>query len=152
MKIYDYRIHKGVYVTESQQWLSYDLEAESECIFLMLSLKNGELLREYYDSLPAEDHEDHNHLKESFNGLRFTDGDLYNTGLAIQHKGNEPIGLLLPFRSFEKEFCFDRVFFQRGSSLHSKEALKYSEKVYRFVLRLDSLMIKLSENAARITL
>ncbi|PJZ28310.1 hypothetical protein [Leptospira kmetyi] len=152
MKIYDYRIHRGVYVTESQQWLSYDPETESECIFLMLSLKNGELLREYYDSLPTEDHENHNHLKSSLNNFRFTDGDKYNTGLAIQHKGNEPIGLLLPLRSFEREFCFDRVFFQRGSSLHSKEALKYSEKIYRFILRLDSLMIALSEKAATIPL
>ncbi|XDD52204.1 hypothetical protein AB3N59_19805 [Leptospira sp. WS92.C1] len=151
MRIYDYLIHRGVYVTESQQWLSYDPETESECIFLMLSLKHGELLREYYDSLPPEDHEGHSHLKESFNGLRFTDGDKYNTGLAIQHQGNEPIGLLLPLRSFEREFCFDRVLFKKGYSLHSKEALKYNEKVYRFILRLDSLMVALSEKAAKIS-
>lgn len=152
MKIYDYRIHRGVYVTESQQWLSYDPEAESECIFLMLSLKNGELLKAYYNSLPPENHEGHDHLKESFNGLKFTDGDRYNVGLAIQHKRNEPIGLLLPLRSFEREFCFDRIFTKKGSNLHSKEALKYSEKIYRFILRLDSLMIALSEKAITIPL
>ncbi|MCG6192300.1 hypothetical protein LFX25_03475 [Leptospira sp. FAT2] len=146
MKIYGYHEHNGIFV-KSQNWIGLDLDDDSEAIFLLLSLKNGELLKGYYESLPSENHEDHNHLRVSFNSLRFTDGDKYKMGLAIQHQGNKPIGFLLPLRSFEKEFCFDRIHSAKGKELHSKESEKYSDTIYRFILQLDSLMITLSENA-----
>ncbi|TGK68744.1 hypothetical protein EHQ27_12715 [Leptospira wolffii] len=145
MKIFDYRSHKGIFI-EAQCWLGTDPELEQEVAFLMLSLKNGELLKDYYESLPPERHEEHIHLKEAFNGLRFTDGSRYGVGLSYQNGKEAPEGLLLPLKSFTREFTYDRIGVCQDPNKISKYALAYNERIYRMILQLDSLMIHLSEN------
>ncbi|TGM97297.1 hypothetical protein [Leptospira dzoumogneensis] len=150
MKIFDYRKHNGIFVTESHQWLAVDPDDSMECIFLMLSLKDGELLKDYYQSLPPENHEEHDHLKVAVNGFRFTDASVYQTGLAIQNGKGNPEGLLLPLKSFNKEFTFDKIYPSDNPNTISKYSLSYNERVYRFILMLDSLMIGLAEKSIKV--
>lgn len=150
MKIFDYHSHKGIF-TEAQCWLGTDPELEQEVAFLMLSLKNGELLKEYYDSFPSENHKEHEHLKTSLNGLKFTDGSKFGVGLSFQSGKENPAGLLLPLRSFIREFTYDRIAVSEDPNKISKYSLAYNERVYRMILQLDSLMIHLSEKSNSIS-
>ncbi|EQA44596.1 hypothetical protein LEP1GSC050_2820 [Leptospira broomii serovar Hurstbridge str. 5399] len=66
--------------------------------------------------------------------------------MAIQGGKEGPEGLLLPLKSFQQEFCFDRIRDTIGNNIHSKETERYSYSLYKIILKLDSLLIHLSEN------
>ncbi|PJZ23964.1 hypothetical protein CH352_00910 [Leptospira hartskeerlii] len=147
MKIFGYHNHSGIFVREAQCFISIDPDLGQECSFLMLSLKHGELLKKYYDSLDPIRHDEHIHMKVAFNGLKLCDGDQYNVGLSLNDGVGNPEGFLLPLRSFDREFTYNRIAVSENPNKISKYSFAYNERVYRMILQLDSLMIHLSEKS-----
>lgn len=148
MQIFNYKSHEG-YFTKGECWISIDPDDRMECIFLLLTIKNFKLLRDYYHALPKEDQLNHKHLRKSHNGFCFTDSDIFGESLQIQNGAEHPEGFLIPLNSVkdnEKMFTFDRIYQSERSDRISKYSKEYCDRVYKYIQRLDSLLIDISEN------